>query len=157
MNKIHAALQRLTIGLCVLLAGAGSVAAYHDGDHGEGPTDKTFKIGKTGEVNIGADVKIGNRLVKRGKYILMHQVGEDRHMIVLAEINKKKAAGELSIIEFGTRFLRTSDVVKNSTILARQLRDYSYEFMKIQIAGENGDHVFTTNTGDNNANASNRN
>ncbi len=144
------------IALCAAFLGTGSLTALHDGDHGEGPTDRTFKVSKTGEVSIGTDVKIGNQLVRRGKYMLIHRPEDDRHMFVLAEVDKKKAASQLSMIEFAGRFLSTSEQVKNSTFLAKQQRDRSYEVVKIQIAGENGDHVFTTNVGGNNANSSTR-
>jgi hypothetical protein len=55
----------------------------HDGDQGEGPTDLVFKVGKTGDVNINRDVKLGTYLVKRGKYMLTHEVQDQRHFFVL--------------------------------------------------------------------------
>jgi hypothetical protein len=136
--------------------GSSLLAALHDGDHGGGSTDRTFKVGKTGEVNIGTDVKIGNQLVKRGKYILTHRTEDGRHVFVLAEVDKKKAASQLSTAELDSRFLPNPERVKNSAVVTKQQRDHSYEVMKIQMAGENGDHVFTNNGGGNNVNASNK-
>jgi hypothetical protein len=65
-----------TVGIALgvlLLCSSSSLGAFHEGDHGGGPIDRTFKIGKTGEVNFGRDVKIGNHLVKRGKYLMVHR------------------------------------------------------------------------------------
>lgn len=142
--------------LCVVLVGSGSLRAFHDGDHGEGPTDRTFRVSKTGEVIIGTNVKIGNLLVRRGKYMLTHRADGDRHVFVLAEVDKRKAALELSSIEFGSRFLSNSEQVKNSLLVAKEQRDRSYEVVKIQIAGENGDHVLSTSFGGDNANSSDK-
>jgi len=57
----------------LILFGSFSLGAVHDGDHGEGPTDLVFKVGKTGDVTINRDVKLGTYLVKRGKYMLTHK------------------------------------------------------------------------------------
>ena len=144
--------------LTLVLVCGGSVAAVHEGDHGSGPMDRTFKVGKTGEVNIGRDVKIGNAFVKRGKYTLTHRAGEREHVFVLVEINKKKELSQLLTVEFSSRFLPDSKAVKNSAILVKEQRDRTYEVVEIQIAGENGHHMFTTTIGgNNNANASNKN
>ena len=146
--------RAIAIVLCVLVGSIGSLMAFHDGDHGEGPVDTTFKVNKTGEVNIGMDVKIGTYLVKRGKYMLTHRVEDERHVFVLAEINKKKQPAQLAMYEVASRFLTNPKPVKNSTLSAMEQKDHSIEVVKIQIAGENGDHIFSTNVGGNNANAS---
>lgn len=147
---------KVAIILSVVLAGSGTLRAFHDGDHGEGPTDRIFRVSKTGEVIIGTNVKIGNLLVRRGKYLLTHRADGDRHVFVLAEVDKRKAAPVLSSIEFASRFLSNAEQVKNSLLVAKEQRDRSFEVVKIQIAGENGDHVLSTSLGGDNANSSDR-
>ena len=147
----------IALALFVFLAGAGTLGAFHDGDHGDGPLDRTFKIGKTGEVNIGRDVKIGGTLVRRGKYVLTHQAEESRHVFVLTEVNKKKDASQLSTIELASQFVSHPERVKKSAVLAKEQPDRSYVVLNVLIAGENGDHLFSTNIGGNNATASKKN
>jgi len=146
--------MNLAITISVFLVFVSSIAGapMHDGDHGGGLIDRTFKIGKTGEVNVGRDVKIGNQLVKRGKYMLVHRAKEQRHVFVLTEINKKKDPSQLTTIEIDGRFVPSSASVKKSAITAKEQRDHSYQVTTIQMAGENGDHVFVTNIGGVNAN-----
>ena len=55
-------------------------------------------------------------------------------------------------IEVDGRFVPSSASVKKSAIAAKEQRDHSYQVTTIQIAGENGDHVFVTNIGGVNAN-----
>ena len=117
----------------------------HDGDHSDWATHRTFKVSKTGEVNFATDVKIGNRIVKRGKYILDHRPENVRHVFIFSEINKKKGSSELAVIELNSRFVGGSERVKNSAIMVTMQHDHSYAVQKIQIAGENGDHLFATN------------
>jgi hypothetical protein len=142
----------ITIAVFLVFGSAVVGASLHDGDHGGGLIERTFKIGKTGEVNIGRDVKIGNQLFKRGKYTLVHRAEEQRHVFVLTEINKKKDPSQLTVIEVDGRFVPGSALVKKSAITAKEQRDHSYQVTKIQMAGENGDHVFVTTIGGANAN-----
>lgn len=82
----------ISITVCLTLGFTRSAWALHDGDHGGGLIDRTFKIGKAGDVNIGRDVKVGNQFVKRGKYTLTHRQENQRHVFVLTEINKENNA-----------------------------------------------------------------
>jgi hypothetical protein len=158
MKNIQVRNRRATVfaAIYIFLASPPPARAFHEGHGPEGPIDRTFKVNKTGEVNIGRDVKIGNHFVRRGKYILTHEAGDARHVFVLSEVNKKKSAAELARIEFDSRFLPGSKRVKTSAILAHEQRDRSYEVLNIEIAGENGEHLFTRSTEGNNANASNK-
>jgi len=135
----------------LILFGSFSLGAVHDGDHGEGPTDLVFKVGKTGDLNINRDVKLGTYLVKRGKYMLTHEVQDQRHFFVLTEINKKKEPAQLAVYDLTSSFIANSERVKKSSVTAKELRDHSYEIVTIQIAGENGNHVFASNIGGANA------
>ena len=136
----------------LMLFGSSALGAMHDGDHGEGPTDLVFKVGKTGEVNVNRDVKLGTYLVKRGKYTLTHEVQDQRHLFVFTEINKKKQPSQLGVYTLAGTFLANSEKVGKSSVTAKEMRDHSYEVVTIQIAGENGNHVFTTNIGGASAN-----
>lgn len=140
-------LRTIAVAACVIFAFGQPARAFHEGDHGGGPIDRTFKIGKTGEVNIGRDVKIGTQFVKRGKYMLAHRQENQRHVFVFTEISKKKDASQLTTIEVDGMFISSSGLVKKSAVMAKEQRDHSYEVQKIQIAGENGDHVFSRSVG----------
>ena len=140
-------LVTISIVVCLMFGFNRSAWALHDGDHGGGLIDRTFKIGKAGDVNIGRDVKIGNYLVKRGKYTVVHRAEEQRHVFVLTEINKKKDPSQLTTVEIDGRFVPSIASVKKSVITAKEQRDHSYQVTTIQMVGENGDHVFVTNIG----------
>jgi hypothetical protein len=143
------AVMKSAVGIAIavsILVGSSSLGA-HEGDHGEGPTDLVFKIGKTGEVNINRDVKLGTYVVKRAKYTLTHEVQDQRHLFVLTEINKKKEPSQLAVYNLAGNFIANSDRVKKSSVTAKEMRDHNYEIVTIQIAGENGNHVFPTNIG----------
>lgn len=140
-------LVTISIVVCLMFGFNRSAWALHDGDHGGGLIDRTFKIGKAGDVDIGRDVKIGNYLVKRGKYTVVHRAEEQRHVFVLTEINKKKDPSQLTTVEIDGRFVPSIASVKKSVITAKEQRDHSYQVTTIQMVGENGDHVFVTNIG----------
>lgn len=126
----------------IFLSATGSLRAFHDGDHSEGPMDTIFKVNKKGEVNIETDVKLGTYLVKRGKYMLTHQIKGERHSFILDEINKKKQPAELTRYELASQFLAHPTPVTNSILSVVELGDHTLAVAKIQVAGEYGDHVF---------------
>jgi hypothetical protein len=115
-------------------------AAVHDGNHAAGPGDKIFKVGKNGDVKIGNDVKIGEILVKKGKYLFEHRVDGGQHIVVLTSIDNKNSS-EAVVHEIRTRLITSRDPVKKSALFAEEQRDRSYRVTVIQIAGENGDHT----------------
>jgi hypothetical protein len=125
-------MKSLLIALALLL---------HDG-HDDGPSDMVFKVTKAGEVKIATDVKIGGVMVKRGKYMLTHRTEAASHVFILTAADKKTAAAEFPTTELPSRFIPSAQAVKNSTLLAKEQRDHRYEVVRIQIEGENGDHVF---------------
>lgn len=130
----------VVLSVFLLSAFAGPVTAGHDGPHGEGPLDRTFNIGKKGDVKIGEDVKIGDVLVRKGKYLISHRVEGDHHIVVLTGVDKTPSS-ESSIHEIRMRFFPSRDRVKKSALFAEPRRDRSYEVTVIQIAGEDGDHA----------------
>ena len=124
----------------VLCAAFGVSVATHDGPHGPGENDVVFKVGKTGEVKIGADLRLGRRTIPRGKYVFEHRVEADNHVIVLtgAASDKKVAS---AVHEIPTRWVTSRDNVKSSLIVTREQRDWSYHITSIKVAGENGHHI----------------
>jgi len=124
------------IGVVVLT----SLAVAHDGPHAAGPNDQVFKISKSGEVKIGADVRIGNALVKKGKYRAVHRVDGDTHVLALTTADKKN---EVDVVthEIRMQLIPSRDPVKTSALFAEEQRDRSLRVVAVQIAGEPGDHV----------------
>lgn len=129
----------VTSAAVVLLALTSSVVA-HDGPHAAGPNDQVFRIGKNGEVKIGTDVRIGNTLVKKGKYIALHRVDGDNHVLALTTADKKN---EVDVIthEIRMRLIPSKDPVKTSALFAEEQKDRSLRVVAVQIAGEPGDHL----------------
>lgn len=125
--------------LVTVLASAAPVAALHDG-HDEGPTGQVFKVGKSGDVKIGNDVRIGDILVKKGKYLVAHRVHGDTHILVLTAIAQKDGS-ESPAYEIRMRLVPSRNPVKASALFAQEQRDHSYRVTNVQIAGENGDHI----------------
>lgn len=132
--------SRVVLSVFLLSAFAGPVTAGHDGPHGEGPLDRTFNIGKKGDVKIDEDVKIGDVLVRKGKYLISHRVEGDHHIVVLTRVDKTPSS-EGSIHEIRMRFFPSREMVKKSALFAEPQRDNSYRITVIQIVGENGDHT----------------
>jgi hypothetical protein len=126
----------MAIGLFVLTP----PAMAHDGPHAAGPNDQVFKISKTGEVKIGTDVRIGQALVKKGKYLAVHRVDGDSHVLALTTADAKK---EIDVVthEIRMRLIPSRDPVKASALFAEEQRDRSLRVVAVQIAGEPGDHV----------------
>jgi len=117
-----------------------SSATAHDGPHATSPNDQVFKIGKNGEVKIGADVRIGNALVKKGKYLAVHRVDGDSHVLALTTADAKREA-DVVTHEIRMRLIPSKDPVKASALFAEEQRDRSLRVVAVQIAGEPGDHL----------------
>ena len=126
----------VAIGVVVL----ASSAAAHDGPHAAGPNDQVFKIGKNGEVKIGTDVRIGSALVKKGRYLAIHRVDGDSHILALTTADKKS---EVDVVthEIRMRLIPSKDPVKTSALFVEEQKDRSLRVVAVQIAGEPGDHL----------------
>ena len=121
-----------------LIASVAPLAA-HDGPHGTGPTDRTFKVGKNGDVKIGMDVLIGETLVKKGKYLFEHRVDGDRHILLLTQIQKGNTVGEGYEVELKLR--PSGERVKKSALVAAEQRDRMYRVITVQIAADNAEYL----------------
>lgn len=124
----------------LLCAAFGVSVATHDGPHGPGQNDVVFKVGKTGEVKIAADLRLSSRSIPRGKYVFEHRVEGNNHVIVLtgAASDKKVAS---AVHEIPTRWVTSRENVKRSLIVTREQLDWSYHITSIKVAGENGHHI----------------
>ena len=132
-------MNRLTSWIAVVLFVLASAAAAHDGSHGDAPDYEVFKIGKNGEVKIATAVKIGDVVVKKGKYLAAHRIEADSHLLVLTAADKK--TGEAVVHEIRMRLIPSKDPVKMSALFAQEQRDRSLRVTAVQIVGEPGDHV----------------
>ena len=99
----------------------------------------TFKVGKNGEVKFGEDVKMGDFLVKKGRYVLEHRIDGDRHLFVLTSAERIEAKAPL-IYEVPTEVLVSKVPVKKSAIYATERADHVLQVSVVQISWENVDH-----------------
>jgi hypothetical protein len=129
-----------SVSLVLALLVVPGVSA-HDG-HDDGPTEQTFKVGKNGEIKFGEDVKMGDLLVKKGRYLLEHRIDGARHLFVLTS-NEAKAA---TVYEVPTEILVSKVPVKKSAIYATERADRVLQVTVVQIAGEDVDHLPRTIT-----------
>ena len=114
--------------------------AAHDGHDEDVTRDDVFRIGKGGEVKFGGDVRVGDTLVKKGKYVIAHRIDGDSHVLTLEPFGPKTPSAAF-VYEIRTRWFPSQDPVKASAIVAEQLRDRSFRVKTVQIAGEARDHV----------------
>ena len=126
--------------VATLIVSSGALA--HEG-HDDGPTEQTFKIAASGEVKFGEDVKFGDVLIKKGKYVLEHRIDGERHLIVLSAVTK--AAATVSTYVAATETLAAKVPVKKSAFYATEGKDRILRVTVVQIAGENLDHLPSTN------------
>ena len=89
---------------------------------------------------MGGEVRIGNALVKKGKYLAVHRVDGDTHVLALTTADKKN---EINVVthEIRMQLIPSKDPVKTSALFAEEQRDRSLRVVAVQIAGEPGDHV----------------
>jgi hypothetical protein len=129
----------ITIAALWVGGGAGVLAHEgHDGPH-DGPTGRTFTVGKNGDVNIREDVKVGADILRKGKYQFEHRVDGDRHLIVLTGIVKKDAVAP--IYEIPTMTMKSREAAKRSVFVAKELLDHSLQVGVVHVAGEALEHV----------------
>lgn len=110
----------------------------HEG-HDDGPTEQTFKIAANGEVKFGEDVRFGDILIKKGKYVLEHRIDGERHVIVLSATTK--AGTSAAMYTAATETLAAKVTVKKSAVYATEGKDRILRVTVVQIVGENLDHL----------------
>ncbi len=131
------------VSLVLALLVVPAVSA-HDG-HDDGPSEQTFKIGKNGEVKFGEDVKMGDLLVRKGRYVLEHRLDGDRHLFILTSAERVEARAA-AVYEVPTEVLVSKVPVKKSAVYAAERDNHLLQVTVVQIAGENVDHLPRTTT-----------
>ena len=126
------------LGMVASLVLAAPVVVAHEG-HDDGPTEQTFKIAANGEVKFGEDVRFGDVLIKKGKYVLEHRIDGERHLIVLSAVTK--AGATVATYSTVTETLAAKVPVKKSALYAAEGKDRVLRVTVVQIAGENLDHL----------------
>ena len=127
----------MTTALAVVVGLSVSVRAHDE----EGPHDELFKIGKQGEVKFDNDITFGDVVIKKGKYVVAHRVGEaGEHVLTLSGANSK-TPGDAAVREIPTRFIAGTETAKASVVIAEERRDSTYRVKAVRIAGETGDHI----------------
>lgn len=144
LRGIRSILAGLAVA-AVICAGSAGLAAPHDGPHGEeGPTEWVLKVGKTGEVNIKSDVRIGGSILKRGKYLFQHEVEGEDHVFLFTEItkNRKTETLEPTVMRIKSKQALPGGKTSSSRLLAKEEKDRTYRVMVIEVANEDIMHTF---------------
>jgi hypothetical protein len=113
------------------------MVAFHPG-HDE-QLEIVYTVDKNGHVKIGTDVRIAGAIVQKGKYAFTHRVDGYEHTVILTGQPNKETV--TVVHEIRTTWIPSRDRVRKSALFAYDQPDAVYEVTKIQIAGENGDHV----------------
>jgi hypothetical protein len=137
-EKESAMTRNATVAAALVMIVATAPIAADEGPHG-GPAEATFKVGKNGDVKIGEDLKVGDVVVKRGKYKFEHRIEADQHTVVLTRIEARDAAE--SWYEIPMRLVAARGVPKRTVVYAEELPDHSLILTLVEVAGENGNHV----------------
>ena len=122
-------------GLVLFLAVAFTAAVVSAHDEAEG--DPYFKIAKNGQVNFNSDVRIGDQVLKKGKYIVQHRVEGADHVFVFVDL--KRESQQTTIHSKG---VFPGDKSGESGIHAKEQKDRTIVITKIEMAAENMDHTF---------------
>lgn len=130
------------LGMVMLLFLAPRVLA-HEG-HDDGPTEQTFKIAANGEVKFGEDVRFGDFVVKKGKYVLEHRIDGERHLITLSAVTKAETTAPV-VYDVPTQTVLSKVPVKKSAVYAVEGADRLLRVSVVQISGENVDHLPVSN------------
>lgn len=143
LRYVRSTLRGLAIA-AVVAVGPAAVAAPHDGPHEPAPTDRVFTVDKNGKVHVKHDVRIGQSVLKKGKYWVQHQVERDAHAFVFTEIPESTNGGTSRpiVLQVTSKHVLRGEKTRRTTVLAVEEKDRSYTVAKIAVAGENMDHTF---------------
>ncbi len=140
MNRTYPALAACLI---VLLFATGLPGFPHDEEDGPSPI---WKINKNGEVKIGIDTQVGERILKRGTYLVEHRAEGNSHLHVFTftriEKPKKGAPAVVSEkIEVTSTVIPTQRIRNSAVHTAHEHEKDIYRVTKIEIADENVEHL----------------
>jgi hypothetical protein len=140
------------IALAALLSGA-VVAAFpeHEGHSHDAPLlDRQYKVGKDGEINIRENLSIGNSILTRGRYKVVHKPDRDEHWFIFSPVAKNGSAGEggKDFQVKARQLLPAREKVSGFVIHAFHdahagaRNQPRYTIVKITVNGENWEHLF---------------
>ena len=105
--------------------------------HDEAEGDPYFKISKNGQVNFDSDVRIGDQVLKKRKYIVQHRVDGADHLFVFVDM--KRESQQTTVHSKG---VFPGDKSGESGVHAKEQKDRTIVITKIEMATENMDHTF---------------
>ena len=105
--------------------------------HDEAEGDPYFKIAKNGQVNFSSDVRIGDQILKKGKYVVQHRVDGSDHVFVFVDM--KRNSQQTTVHSKG---VFPGDKSGASGVHAKEQKDRTIVVTKIEMAAENMDHTF---------------
>jgi hypothetical protein len=122
-------------GFVLFLAAAFATVGVLAHDEAEG--DPYFKIAKNGQVNFNSDVRIGEQILKKGKYIVQHRVDGTDHVFVFVDL--KRESQQTTVHSKG---VFPGDRSGESGVHGKEQKDRTIVITKIEMAAENMDHTF---------------
>lgn len=78
-------------------------------------------------------------MVKKGRYLVEHQVDGIAHILVLTGLDRQKD-GEVRVHRIPMQFVPSRDIVKKSALFADRVQN-RFQVTFVQVAGESGDHI----------------
>lgn len=91
------------------------------------------RMGKSGELTIAEDMRLGAFLMRKGSYFLSHRLEGNAHVLVLTAV-EPAVPSEAD----GGKVMTTRQLVTRSSVFAEELDDKSFRVRIVQIAGVDG-------------------
>lgn len=132
-NRLYLALYTTVLGL--LATGGITYAAAQSNDHHDMQMGQQLKIGKGVEFDFSEPHKIGDVLLPKGSYRLVHRASGEEHYVEFKQLNSGRVLARINcrIEPLAVKASGTGIFVNNDAGTPRIVR--------IEIAGENVAHV----------------
>ena len=127
--------------LILLLFAMKLPALPHDEDEGPSPV---LRINEKGEVKIDSDMLFGERILKKGTYLVEHRSEDKLHVFAFTRIERPPKGAPAVLpekIEVTSTVIPT-ERIRSSAVHTEHDHDKNiYRVTKIEIAGENLEHI----------------
>jgi hypothetical protein len=125
----------------------------HEGHSHDTPLSaRQYKVGKNGEINVSENTSIGNSILMKGRYKVVHDPNGDEHWVMFSPVAKNGSSDTArQAVQVKTRqLLPTSEKLSGFVIHAMpDVRAGSsdknrprYRIMKVTVGGERFEHLF---------------
>jgi hypothetical protein len=114
--------------------------------HDEPRPSRAYTLKPGGEINLFEDTMIRDKLLTHGRYLVQHRVSAGEHTVIVTQVPDRKRIARPPAVVTAT-VLPAGTTYPDSVVYAEPPRDGRtsdryYRIMKIDIAGEDVDHLF---------------